>query len=574
MNPEYSFERPEAASVFPALGTRIKALMVWPKIPDSFWTFTGMMELLPETVVMPPLGLITVAALCPKEWDIRLIDQAVEELRDADILWADLVMVSAMRVQRKGLEEVLARARRLGRRTIVGGPFASGNPDEMLKLADHVVVGEPDDVFTQIAQALEEGSAKRLYTIEDKPDLTATPVPRFDLLKTHAYASMPVQFSRGCPFQCEFCDIIILYGRKPRTKLPQQVMAELDTLLGLGWKKQVFIVDDNFIGNHWLALKLAGELEKWQQARGYPIAFYTEASMDLARHPALIEAMVKANFFYVFVGIESPSKESLIETKKLQNLSIDPLEAIKLVQGKGLWVTGGFILGFDSDTEDIFEQQIDFVERAAIPWALLNFLHALPKTALHARMKREGRMIEDCVSSGDGTRPNFQTVLPPRVLLRGFQKTLTSMYDPTLFYERAWRSLEAWQTRRCQQPAQQPGLGDIIKIVLRSIWHQGVRSSYRRAYWNYFLRVATHCLTNRAKLWMGFTMLISGHHFIPYAKELVERVESEILELENKAAWQAEGEIVEIGNLPENDGRQAPVFDICFSAEAGTDTIL
>jgi len=430
-----------------------------------------------------------------------------------------------MRVQKKGLEEVLCRARSLGRRTMVGGPYASSEPDDMLKLADHVVVGEPDEVFDAIAKDLEEGSARRLYTIDEKPDLTQTPVARFDLLKTDFYASMAIQFSRGCPFQCEFCDIIQLYGRKPRTKRPQQIMAELDTLLKLGWKKQVFIVDDNFIGNHRLALELARELEKWQQAHGYPLAFYTEASMDLARHPALIEAMVKANFLHVFVGIESASRESLVEAKKLQNLSLDPIDSIKILHQGGLWVTGGFILGFDSDTEDIFEQQISFVERAAIPWALVNFLHALPQTALHARMQREGRMIEDSPNSRDGTAPNFRTVLPPHVLLRGFQKTLTSIYDPTKYYERAWRSLQAWQTRKCQRPARQPGLVDIAKTMLRSIWQQGLRSSYRRAYWKYLLRLVTQCSTNLVKLWVGVTILIAGHHFIPYAKEVVERVE-------------------------------------------------
>jgi radical SAM superfamily enzyme YgiQ (UPF0313 family) len=549
MNQECSLQ-PAAVPAFPALGKRIKTLMVWPKIPDSFWTFMGMMRLLREKVVIPPLGLITVAALCPKGWDIRLIDQGVEDLSDADILWADLVMVSGMRVQRRGLEEVLSRARSLGRRTIVGGPYASGDPEAMLKLADHVVVGEPDEVFDAIAKDLEEGSARRLYTIDDKPDLTQTPVARFDLLKTDFYASMAIQFSRGCPFQCEFCDIIQLYGRKPRTKRPQQIMAELDTLLKLGWKKQVFIVDDNFIGNHRLALELAQELEKWQQAHGYPLAFYTEASMDLARHPALIEAMVKANFLYVFVGIESASKESLVEAKKLQNLSLDPIDSIKILHQGGLWVTGGFILGFDSDTEDIFEQQIGFVERAAIPWALVNFLHALPQTALHARMQREGRMIEDSPNSRDGTAPNFRTVLPPHVLLRGFQKTLTSIYDPTKYFERAWRSLQAWQTRKCQRPAQQPGLAEIAKIMLRSIWHQGLRSSYRRAYWKYLLRLVTRCSTNHVKIWIGFTTLIAGHHFIPYAKEVVERVEGDIAEINNEEPGQVKDEVREVRNRP------------------------
>jgi len=509
-----------------------------------------MMRLLREKVVMPPLGLITVAALCPEGWDIRLIDQGVEDLSDADILWADLVMLSGMRVQREGLEEVLTRARSLGRRTIVGGPYASGDPEAMLKLADHVVVGEPDEVFDAIAKDLEQGSARRLYIIEDKPDLTKTPVARFDLLKIDFYATMAIQFSRGCPFQCEFCDIIQLYGRKPRTKLPQQIMAELDTLLKLGWKKQVFIVDDNFIGNHRLALELAQELEKWQQAHGYPLAFYTETSMDLARHPALLEAMVKANFLHVFVGIESASKASLVEAKKLQNLSLDPIDSIKILQQGGLWVTGGFILGFDSETGDIFEQQIQFIERAAIPWALVNFLHALPQTALHARMKREGRLIEDNISSRDGTAPNFRTVLPPEVLLRGFQKTLASIYDPTKFYERAWRSLQVWQTRKCQRPAQQPGLIDIAKVVLRSIWHQGLRSSYRRPYWKYLVRLVTRCSTDPAKIWMGIIILIAGHHFIPYAKEVVQRVEGDLADINNKELGQAEGKVSEVGKRP------------------------
>jgi radical SAM superfamily enzyme YgiQ (UPF0313 family) len=345
---------------------------------------------------------------------------------------------------------------------------------------------------------------------------------------------MPIQFSRGCPFQCEFCDIIILYGRKPRAKHPEQILAELDTLLSLGWKKQVFIVDDNFIGNHKLALGLSVELEKWQKAHDFPLAFYTEASMDLAQRSALIEAMVKANFFYVFVGIESPSKASLTETKKFQNLRLDPIEAIKILHRGGLWVTGGFILGFDSDPEDIFEQQIRFIERAAIPWAMLNFLQAVPQTPLHDRMKKEGRLVEYSVQNSDSNPPNFRTILPSDVLVRGFQKTLSSIYDPRKFYERAWRSLNNWQTKDCQRPAHQPALGSLIRIVLRSVWHQGLRSSYKGAYWKYFLRLIARYPMNRAKLWLGFTILISGHHFIPYAQEVVREVGGEIVETVNE----------------------------------------
>ncbi len=519
----------ETPNSFPPLGQRIKVLMVWPRIPTSFWTFTGMVELLPEKAVMPPLGLITVASLCPKGWTIRLVDQAIEDLTDKDLLWADLVMVSAMRVQKEGFNEVLVRARGLGRRTIAGGPYASSEPDEVLRLADHVVVGEPDEVFDGIAKDLEGGTAKRLYEIEEKPAVTSLPVPRFDLLKTASYASMSIQFSRGCPFQCEFCDIIVLYGRKPRTKLPQQIMAELDALLSLGWKKQVFIVDDNFIGNHRLALGLAVELEKWQRAHGTPLMFYTEASMDLARHPALIEAMVKANFFYVFLGIESPSKEALVEAHKFQNLAMDPIDCIKVLHDRGLWVTGGFIVGFDSDAADIFEQQIRFIERAAIPWAMINFLHAVPRTALYDRMKKEGRLREVSVHNSDCTPPNFQTALSATALLRGFQKTLASIYDPATFYERAWRSLQNWKSSKSQHPSHQPGMAGIVRILLHSIWHQGIRSSYRAAYWKYFFRMVSRYPFDRAKLWLGTTILISGHHFIPYARDVVERAEAQLL---------------------------------------------
>ena len=519
----------EERQLFPSLGKRIKALLVWPKIPDSFWAFNGMLELLSEEVVMPPLGLITVAALCPPQWSLRLVDEALENLTDDDLRWADLVMVGGMEVQKDGIREVLERARRLGRRTIVGGPYASSVPERMLALADHVVVGEPDEVFGGIAAALESGTAKRLYEITDKPDVTRSPIPRFDLLKLKQYATMAIQFSRGCPFQCEFCDIIVLYGRKPRTKLPGQVLAELDTLLRLGWMKQIFIVDDNFIGNHQRALELCLELEKWQRSHGFPVMFYTEASMDLARKTALIEAMVRANFFHVFLGIESPSAESLKETHKFQNLAVDPTECIDILNEKGLWVTGGFIVGFDSDTEDIFDRQIEFIERTAIPWALLNSLHAMPGTALYARMREEGRLLEEAPhTSGDANPPNFRTKLPPAVLLRGLAKTLSAIYAPKAFYERAWRSMQRWKVKETQHAARQPNATGIAAIVLRSIWYQGIKSDYRGAYWKYALRIATHYALNTAKIWLAATIMIAGHHFIPYSRNVVGRIQREI----------------------------------------------
>ncbi len=523
-------ERSRAAEVptersFAPLGAAVKVLMIWPRFPSSFWSFSGMMELIPEETIHPPLGLLTVAALCPKSWAIRLIDRSFEDLLDEDILWADLVMVSGMRVQKEDMHRTLLRARRLGKRTMVGGPYASSEPQALLQYADHVVAGEPDEVFLEIAADLERGSAKQLYDIKDKPDVSKTPVPRFDLLKIKKYASMAVQFSRGCPFQCEFCDIITIYGRKPRTKSPDQLMAELDALFELGWRDQVFIVDDNFIGNHKRASELAQSLQVWQQKHGTPFLFYTEASMDLAQKPQLIDAMVKANFFYVFVGIESPSKESLAEAKKFQNLRRDPLECIRCLQNQGLWVTGGFILGFDSDTVDIFEQQREFIERAAIPWAMAGFLQAPATTPLHARMLKEGRMLPESDATSNFDTPNFRTLLPLPVMLQGFRDTLAALYFPSAFYDRAYRSLQQWQVSEQQKATDYP-LRSMLGILARSIFHQGILSSYRMAYWKFLFQILSNWSGNPPKLSMGITILLSGHHFIRYAQELADHLDT------------------------------------------------
>jgi len=526
---------PGEPQVFPPLGPAIKVLMIWPRFPPSFWGFDAMLDLIPEEAIHPPLGLLTVAALCPKNWSLRLVDRNIgEDLLDSDIRWADLVMVSGMPVQKDDIRETLRRARVLGKRTMIGGPYASSEPQVMLPLADHVVVGEPDEVFDTIAVDLERGLAKRLYVINDKPDIGKTPAPRFDLLKIKKYASMAVQFSRGCPFQCEFCDIIILYGRKPRTKSPRQMLAELDVLLELGWRDQVFIVDDNFIGNHKRALELAQNLEEWQRAHDYPFLFYTEASIDLAQRPELIEAMVKANFYYVFIGIESPSAQSLREAKKYQNLRRDELDSIRFIQSQGLWVTGGFIIGFDSDTEDIFEQQRDFIERAAIPWAMVGFLQAPPTTPLYDRMLKQGRLLAEHTASSNFDRPNFRTLLPLPVLLQGMRQTLVSLYSPSAFYSRAYRSLLQWETR--EQHVVGSGKAPenatptwllMLGILFQSIFRQGILSSYRREYWKFLLQILRRWSGNPPKLIMGVTILLSGHHFIKYARDVANDLETE-----------------------------------------------
>ena len=434
-------------------------------------------------------------------------------------------MVSGMRVQKDDMREILLRARTLGKRTMIGGPLASSEPELLLPLADHVVVGEPDEVFAEIAADLERGSAQRLYDIKDKPDISKTPLPRFDLLKIENYASMAVQFSRGCPFQCEFCDIITIYGRKPRTKRPSQMLAEFDALYELGWRDQVLIVDDNFIGNHKLALEMVLELEKWQISHGFPMLLYTEASIDLAQKTELIKAMVKANFFYVFIGIESPSPKAQTEAKKFQNLRRDLLESVRYIQSEGLWVTAGFIIGFDSDTEEIFDQQLDFIERAAIPWAMAGLLQAPPTTPLFDRMMKEGRLIMDTTATSNFDPPNFRTILPLPILLEGYRRLLVSLYAPGTFYDRCYRSLLVWKTRKPQKPPSIP-LMIALGIVFRSIFHQGIIGSYRKAYWKFLWRLVAHCSFDACKFSMGFAMLLFGHHFIHYADSLAVKLEA------------------------------------------------
>jgi radical SAM superfamily enzyme YgiQ (UPF0313 family) len=501
--------------------------MVWPSFPPSFWGFEGVLEMIPERAMTPPLGLITVAALCPATWEIRLIDHAFQELRDKDLQWADLVMVSAMHAQRADALTVLYRARAFGKRTFVGGPWASTDPEAVLLAADHVMVGEAEEAFPGIAVALQNGTAQRLYRIVDKPDMTRSPVPRFDLLHRNKYTSMPIQFSRGCPFQCEFCDIITIYGRRPRAKTPTQVIRELDVLRGLGWRNEVFIVDDNFIGNHHQALALTRELIEWQKVHQQPFSFYTEASIDLAAKPELMDAMVAANFMYVFIGIETPSAEALKESRKFQNLRKNNVEQVRIIQEKGLWVLAGFIVGFDSDDETIFARQLEFIDQTAIAWAMAGILMAPPTTALFDRMKREGRLIEDSPSTSNFGLPNFRTVLPLPVLLRGLCTLLDGLYQPDAFFERAYNSLKVWQPKSTQKPPYL-GMAYNLRVLSSSIWRQGIRSNYRRSYWRFLFRMISSCRHSPAKIWLGFTVLLSAHHFVLYSKVVINHLEAEI----------------------------------------------
>jgi radical SAM superfamily enzyme YgiQ (UPF0313 family) len=509
--------------LFPPLGSNLKVLLIWPKFPPSFWGFEGVLRMLPEAAMTPPLGLITVAALCPPSWSLRLLDRAFDEIRDEDYQWADLVMVSSMHAQRVDTLAILAHARELGKRTFIGGPWASSEPERLQDFADHVLVGEAEEVFASIANDLEKGTARAVYKVDDKPDMSHSPIPRFDLLRRDMYTSMPVQFSRGCPFQCEFCDIITIYGRRPRVKSPAQLISELDTLRALGWRNEVFIVDDNFIGNSKNALQLSKELAEWGGRNGRVFSFYTEASVDLADRPELMAAMVEANFMYVFLGIESPSAEALKSTKKFQNLRKDNLEQIRIIQEAGLWVLGGFIVGFDSDDETIFDRQREFIEKAGITWAMAGMLQAPPTTPLYDRMKKEGRLFEDSEATSNFSAPNFRTVMPLDTLLNGLSGLLFDLYTPEAYFQRAWRSLQLWQTKPTQKPPDLP-MSYNLRLLAQSMWMQGVKSSYRGAYWKFLGRIVRNYINNPAKLWMGSMILLAGHHFLVYAHEVAEEL--------------------------------------------------
>ncbi len=528
--------------MFPPLGQNLKVLLVWPKFPPSFWGFEGVLEMLPEAAMTPPLGLVTVAALCPPTWSLRLLDHAFDDVRDEDVAAADLVMVSAMHAQRADAIAILRQARRLGVRTFIGGPWASSDPEATAIEADHVMVGEAEEVFADIARELENGTAKSLYRVTDKPDMSRSPIPRFDLLKREMYTSMPVQFSRGCPFQCEFCDIITIYGRKPRMKSSEQLIAELDLLRSLGWRNEVFIVDDNFIGNAKHALQLAKDLTAWGEKYNRPFSFYTEASIDLADRPDLMTAMVEANFMYVFIGIETPSAEALKGSKKFQNLRKDNLTQVRVIQEAGLWVLAGFIVGFDSDDETIFERQREFIERTAITWAMAGILQAPPTTALWDRMKAEGRLIENSESITNFSAPNFRTNLPLPVLLRGLSSLLFGLYEPKAFFARAFLSLERWKTKPTQKPPALPMMYN-LRLMGASMWTQGVKSEYRADYWAFLGRLIKTFWRDDSKIWMGIMVLLSAHHFLIYAREVAAELERECLALEmaeNQAALERE----------------------------------
>lgn len=412
-----------------------RALLVYPEFPPSYWGFRYALELLGKRAPMPPLGLLTVAAMFPDSWELRLVDLNLQPLSDADLEWADLVLTSTMVVQQRSLREVLARCNALGKPVAVGGPHPTSFADEIVG-ADYFILDEVEETFPAFLAAFEAGRARREYRPESKPAVTSTPVPRYDLLDLSAYGSMALQFSRGCPFDCEFCDITKLFGRVPRTKTNEQILAELDAIYALGWRGSLFLVDDNFIGNKKEAMRLLPAIATWQRERDYPFDLYTEASVNLAKMEPLMDAMVAAGFSMVFLGIESPNPEALLKTHKVQNTAKDDrdylLHAVEAIQRKGMEVTAGFILGLDGDGPEVFDAQVAFIQRAGIPIAMVGLLTALRGTNLYARLEREGRLVSESTGNNVEIALNFEPELDRDVLVDGYRRVLSTLYAPDL----------------------------------------------------------------------------------------------------------------------------------------------
>jgi radical SAM superfamily enzyme YgiQ (UPF0313 family) len=487
----------------------LKILLIYPKYPDTFWSFKHALKLVSKKGAFPPLGLLTVAAMLPDDWEKKVVDMNVTTLTDKDLKWADYVFISAMAVQRASVEEVIARCNELNTKVVAGGPLFTTAHDEFDGV-DHFVLGEAEITLAPFIADAEKGCAEHMYTSDGRPDISKTPPPMWSLINMKHYSSMSIQYSRGCPFNCEFCDIIILNGHKPRTKGKDQMIKELEVLYDHGWRGSVFIVDDNFIGNkRKLKVEILPTLIEWQGKRKHPFDFYTEASINLADDEKLMKLMVDAGFNMVFVGIETPNEESLAECNKLPNKGRDLVASVKKVQNHGMQVQGGFIVGFDSDPLSIFRSQINFIQKSGIVTAMVGLLNAPRGTQLYQRLKKENRLLKGM--SGDNTdcSLNFVPKMNYKTLINGYKHIMNTIYAPKQYYERVKTFLKEYKPPRI--PHGLPRLQFYhIRGLIKSMWLLGVKEKGRWYYWKLF----TSTLLKRPRflpLTIGLT--VYGFHF-------------------------------------------------------------
>ncbi|HSV97831.1 MAG TPA: B12-binding domain-containing radical SAM protein [Spirochaetota bacterium] len=501
-----------------------RVLLVYPEIPTTYWSFKYALSFVGKKSVLPPLGLITIAAMLPDSWECRLVDMNAETLDDGAIEWADMVFVSAMLVQRASFEEVVARCNRLGRTVVAGGPFPTAMHGD-IEGVDHFVLNEAEITLPLFLGDFENGGPRGVYSDETRPDITSTPVPRFDLLNIDYYSTISLQYSRGCPFNCEFCDIVEMFGRTPRTKTPEQFLGEMEALHATDFRGPLFIVDDNFIGNKRNVKQLLRAIIPWQKERGYPFSLSTEASINLAEDDELLDLMVDAGFMMAFVGVETPVEESLALTGKSQNLKTNMLESVRKIQERGIEVTGGFIIGFDSDPEDIFERQIRFIRDSAIPTAMVGLLMALPNTRLYRRLEAEGRLLG--LSTGNNTHDaemNFIPKLPRRALEDGYRRVIGEIYSPRTYFDRCLELLRRYPAKKKVnvKKTSYRGKNRLLSILeARALFASLFRQGFSWYGFEYVRFLVKSIFINPSRFPQTVGMAIEGHHFLTITAEIL-----------------------------------------------------
>jgi radical SAM superfamily enzyme YgiQ (UPF0313 family) len=483
----------------------MKILLVYPEFPDTFWSFKHALRFIRKKSGSPPLGLLTVAAMLPETWEKRLVDLNVTNLTSKDLAWADYVFISAMIVQRDAARTLIACCKEAGVKVVAGGPLFTMEHEQFLEV-DHFVLNEAELTLPLFLADLADGRAQPLYATSEYPNIHQTPVPLWQLADLKHYDTVSIQFSRGCPFSCDFCNVTALLGHRPRTKTAAQIIAELDSLYALGWRKGIFFVDDNFIGNKkQIKSEVLPALIEWR--KGKPgIPFSTEASINLADDPELLNLMVQAGFDTVFVGIETPNEDSLAECSKNQNKDRDLVENVKLLQRAGLQVQGGFIVGFDNDPPSIFQQQVDFIQKSGIVTAMVGLLQAPLGTRLYERMQREGRLVNEFSGDNVDGSTNIIPKMGLEPLREGYRKLLGQIYAPQFYYERIVTFLREYQPPKIRfHPDPQ-----YILALGRSIYLLGIRGVERVYYWRLFFWT----LFQRPRLFpLAITLAIMGFHF-------------------------------------------------------------
>jgi radical SAM superfamily enzyme YgiQ (UPF0313 family) len=483
----------------------MKILLVYPEFPDTFWSFKHALKFVRKRAGAPPLGLLTVAAMLPPEWEKRLVDLNVTGLTSKDLAWADYAFVSAMIVQRDSARELIARCKKEGLKVVAGGPLFTMEHDQFPEV-DHFVLNEAELTLPPFLADLANGCAKPIYTTTEYPDIQHTPVPLWKLAQLKYYDSVSIQFSRGCPFSCDFCNVTALLGHRPRTKTSAQIIAELDSLYAIGWRKSIFFVDDNFIGNKkLLKTDVLPALIEWRKGKsGMP--FNTEVSINLADDPELLRLMTHAGFETVFVGIETPNETSLVECSKTQNKGRDLVESVKVLQRAGLQVQGGFIVGFDNDTASIFQQQIDFIQKSGIVTAMVGLLQAPPGTRLYDRMAREGRLVNEMSGDNVDGSTNIVPKMGLEPLREGYRRLLGQIYAPQFYYERVRTFLREYHPPKIRTHLD----FQYIMAFGRSVYRLGIRGVERVQYW----RLLFWTLFRRPRLFpLAITLSIMGFHF-------------------------------------------------------------